>query len=306
MSEETGDEPGDGAGLLDLAERLYSLPLGEFTAARDALVKQHRGTDLARDLKALRKPSTAAWVVDLLVRHETEQVEQVLSVGAALREAQAAMSADELRTLTRQRRQLTAAVTTTARGLAREHGLRVTEAVAEQVQATLTAAMVDAECARAVRSGLLVAPLETTGMDDVDVAGALALPQALGFEAPAAAPPEAPPRPELRVVPDPEAAAKARAAAQDELDAADEELAVARGSREEAGQRVEELEARSLQVQSEIDELRRRLAELESTSDEVEEELGEAEEERDEAQAALEDAQAERDRAAAALTALDP
>ena len=301
MSEEPGDEPG----LLDLAEQLYSLPLGEFTAARDALVKQHRGTDLARDLKALRKPTTAAWVVDLLVRHETEQVEQVLSVGAALREAQEAMSADELRTLTRQRRQLTAAVTTTARGLAREHGLRVTEAVAEQVQATLTAAMADAECARAVRSGLLVAPLETTGMDDVDVAGALALPQALGFEAPAAAP-EAPPRPELRVVPDPEAEAKARAAAQDELDAADEELAAAREAREEVGQRVEELEARSLQVQSEIDELRRRLAELEETSDEVDDELGGAEEERDEAQAALEEAQAERDRAAAALTALDP
>lgn len=295
-------EEADAPSLLDLAEDLYGLPLGEFTASRDALVKQHRGSDLARDLKALRKPTTAAWVVDLLVRHETEQVEQVLSVGAALREAQASMSADELRTLTKQRRQLTAAVTTTARGLAREHGLRVTEAVAEQVQATLTAAMVDADCARAVRSGLLVAPLETTGVDDVDVAAALALPQALGFEARAAAPAEAPPRPELHVVPDPEAQERARAAAEEALAAADEELARAREAREEAGARVEELEARGLQVQSEIDELRRRLAELESTSEEVDDELGEAEDERDEAQAALEEAEAERDRAARALT----
>lgn len=295
-------EEADAPSLLDLAEDLYGLPLGEFTASRDALVKQHRGSDLARDLKALRKPTTAAWVVDLLVRHETEQVEQVLSVGAALREAQASMSADELRTLTKQRRQLTAAVTTTARGLAREHGLRVTEAVAEQVQATLTAAMVDADCARAVRSGLLVAPLETTGVDDVDVAAALALPQAFGFEARAAAPPEAPPRPELHVVPDPEAQERARAAAEEALAAADEELARAREAREEAGARVEELEARGLQVQSEIDELRRRLAELESTSEEVDDELGEAEDERDEAQAALEEAEAERDRAARALT----
>ncbi|MEN8706381.1 MAG: hypothetical protein ABF306_09625 [Nocardioides marinisabuli] len=297
MSEEAG-----APSLLDLAEDLYGLPLGEFTASRDALVKQHRGSDLARDLKALRKPTTAAWVVDLLVRHETEQVEQVLSVGAALREAQASMSADELRTLTKQRRQLTAAVTTTARGLARKHGLRVTEAVAEQVQATLTAAMVDADCARAVRSGLLVAPLETTGVDDVDVAAALALPQALGFEARAAAPAEAPPRPELHVVPDPEAQERARAEAEEALEAADEELARAREAREEAGARVEELEARGLQVQSEIDELRRRLAELESTSEDVDDELGEAEDERDEAQAALEEAEAERDRAARALT----
>ncbi|NYD58473.1 vacuolar-type H+-ATPase subunit I/STV1 [Nocardioides marinisabuli] len=295
-------EEADAPSLLDLAEDLYGLPLGEFTASRDALVKQHRGSALARDLKALRKPTTAAWVVDLLVRHETEQVEQVLSVGAALREAQASMSADELRTLTKQRRQLTAAVTTTARGLAREHGLRVTEAVAEQVQATLTAAMVDADCARAVRSGLLVAPLETTGVDDVDVAAALALPQALGFEARAAAPAEAPPRPELHVVPDPEAQERARAEAEEALEAADEELARAREAREEAGARVEELEARGLQVQSEIDELRRRLAELESTSEDVDDELGEAEDERDEAQAALEEAEAERDRAARALT----
>ncbi len=270
--------------------------------SRDALVKQHKGTDLARELKALRKPSTAAWVVDLLVRHETEQVEQVLAVGSALRQAQASMSAEELRTLTKQRRQLTAALTTTARGLAREHGLRVTEAVAEQVQATLTAAILDEDCARAVRSGLLVAPLATTGVDDVDVGAAVALPQALGFEARAVDRQEAAPpaRPDLRVVPDPEAGARARAAAQEALEAAEAELALARGAREEAGARVAELEARGLQVQSEMDELRRRLAELEASYDDVEDELEDAEEERAEAQAALEEAQAEAERAGAA------
>ena len=78
--------------LLPLAEDLYGLPLADFTPARDALVKQHKGSPLAAALKALRKPSTAAWVVDLLVRHETEQVEQVLAVGAALRSAQDSMS----------------------------------------------------------------------------------------------------------------------------------------------------------------------------------------------------------------------
>jgi hypothetical protein len=47
-------------------------------------------------VKALRKPSVAAWVVNLLVRREAEQVEQVLGVGEALREAQAGMSGEEL------------------------------------------------------------------------------------------------------------------------------------------------------------------------------------------------------------------
>ena len=100
--------------LLEIADELYALPLAEFTPARDAQAKALKGTPLAAPVKALRKPSTAAWVVNLLVRHESEQVAQVLQVGAALRAAQANLSGDELRALTRQRRQLTAAVATAA------------------------------------------------------------------------------------------------------------------------------------------------------------------------------------------------
>ena len=55
--------------LLAAADRLYGLTLAEFTPARDALVKEHRGDkELAARLKALKKPSLAAWVVNLLVR----------------------------------------------------------------------------------------------------------------------------------------------------------------------------------------------------------------------------------------------
>lgn len=292
--------------LLALAERLYGLPLADFTPSRDELVKRHRGTPLAARLKALRKPSTAAWVVDLLVRHETDQVEQVLAVGAALREAQESMSADDLRTLTKQRRQLTAAVTTTARGLARSRGLKVTAAVADQVEATLTAAMVDAECARAVRSGLLVSGLAATGVDDVDVAGAVALPDALGFEA-AAVPdehPEPAERPALSVVPDPEADLKARRAAESALAEAEDELAAAQEAHGDVKAEADELQARSMQLQAEIDELKRRLAELESEADEVDDALEEAEEAVEEAWATVSEAQSARDEAAAALERL--
>jgi hypothetical protein len=172
-----------GADLLEIADELYALSLAEFTPARDAKAKELKGTDLAAQVKKLKKPSMAAWVVNLLVRHESDQVEQVLQVGAALREAQASMSGEELRQLTRQRRQLTAAVTTQARRLARENGQKVTDAVAEQVEATLTAAMVDESCGRAVRSGLLVQALSATGVDEVELDQALAVPEALGFEA---------------------------------------------------------------------------------------------------------------------------
>ncbi len=112
--------------LLGIADELYGLAPGEFTPARDARAKELKGTDLGAAVKKLKKPSVAAWVVNQLVRYETEQVEQVLAVGSALREAQANLAGDELRELTRQRRQLTAAVTTRARALASERGVKVT------------------------------------------------------------------------------------------------------------------------------------------------------------------------------------
>ncbi|MBJ7356221.1 hypothetical protein [Nocardioides sp.] len=289
--------------LLSIADELYALGLGDFTPARDAKAKELKGTDLAPRVKALKKPSLAAWVVNLLVRHETEQVEQVLTVGAALREAQAAMSGDELRALTRQRRQLTAAVTTRARALAREHGQKVTDAVADQVEATLTASMVDQGCAAAVRSGLLVAALSSTGVDAVALDQAVAVPEALGFEAPAREA-DAPTKPDLHVVPDPDQDEKARAAAQEQLDAAEDSLAEASDALETAAAELVELEARSMQVQAEIDELKRRIAELEETADEVDDAIAEAEDARDEAQEAVTEATRERDAAARRLDRL--
>ena len=294
------------ADLLEIADELYGLPLADFTPARDARVKELKGTDLATQVKALKKPSVAAWVVNLLVRRESEQVEQVLSVGAALRAAQASMSGDALRELTKQRRQLTAAVTTRARRTAREEGTKVTDAVADQVEATLTAAMVDADCAKAVRSGMLVSALVTTGLDPVDpdaLTGAVAVPEALGFEAPAREA-EPPPRPDLHVVPDPEADRKAIEAAEQALAAAGVELDEATEARDEATAAYDDLEARSLQLQAEIDELRGRIAELEASAEEVDDEIAEAEEARDESAAALQEATRARDAARASLDRL--
>ena len=292
--------------LLEIADDLYALTPAEFTAARDARAKELKGTDLAAAVKALKKPGIAAWVVNLLVRRESGQVDQLLNVGAALREAQAAMSAGELRTLTKQRRQVTAAVTQQARHHVAEAGHKVSQAVADQVEATLTAAMVDAECGRAVRSGLLVAPLHTTGVDAVGadvLAAALAVPAALGFAATAREAPEPGP-PDLRVVPDPDAADKARAAAAERRDQAAASYDEARAAHADAVSDLDRLSARSLQLQAELDELRRRVADLESELDEVDDELGDAEDVRDEAAAALRTATAERDAAQAALERL--
>lgn len=280
--------------LLEIAEELYGLPLGEFTAARDARARDLKGTPLAGSVKALRKPATAAWVVDLLVRRENDQVAQMVTVGEALRQAQEGMDAAALRELTKQRRQLTAALTVRARALARSVGLKVTEQVAEQVEETLTAAMIDASAAQAVRSGLLVAPLRATGVGSVDAAGAVALPDALGFSAaPVADPPVS-----LHLVPDPEPDRRALEEAQAALAEASAAVQEAEAERDRAAAEVERLQAHALQVQAELDELRRQVAELEESAQEIDDELAEAEEERTEAESAVAVAVRRRDQAA--------
>jgi len=292
--------------LLELADELYALPQEAFTPARDAKAKELRADkELAAAVRKLKKPSVAAWVVNLFVRREAAQVDQVIAVGQALRDAQEGMDGAELRALTRQRRQLTSTVTQQARSLAKDEGVKVTQSVADQVEATLTAAMLDPECARAVRSGLLTAALSSTGVDSVDVAAVVAVPEALGFSATPTTG-EEPAPPELHVVPGEgdDAAARKREEAEAALAAAQETVDETESALAEANQAVEDLQARSLQLQSEIDELRRTLTELESSAEDTDEELEEAEEVQTDAASAHSAAVKTRDAAQKALDKL--
>ena len=289
--------------LLDIADELYGLSMNDFTPARDAKAKELKGTELAGPVKALKKPTLAAWVVNMLVRHETEQVDQVLAVGAALRDAATSLDGKELRELTKQRRQLTNAVTARARGVASSLGVKVTQSVADQVEDSLTAAMLDPDCAKALRSGLLVAAMSATGVGESTAGAAVALPAALGFSA-TSAPPEPSGRPDLKVVPDPDADAKKLAAAEAALEAASSAEEAARATYDETDAAVTDLEARTMQLQAEIDELKRKLVELEESAEEVDEELDEAEEARTEARTALRKAEQAREQAESAVARL--
>jgi hypothetical protein len=269
-----GEAPAE---LLALADALYAEPPPTFTATRDALAREQQDKALAKQVKALRKPSVAAWAVNLLVRRESEQIDQVLGVAEALRAAAEAMDADELRTLTRQRRQLTTALATTARALAREHEVKLSASTVDQVEDMLNAAMLDPLAASVVRSGLVLTGFTSSGVGDLDPGGLVALPEAVGF----AATPVERERPRLSVVPEDDAVRRARA--QDALAAAEEEASRARNDVSEIEATLAELDARRLQLAEEIDETKRRLASLESDLDGVEDDIEDAEAARDEA-----------------------
>jgi hypothetical protein len=298
--------------LMGAAEELYGLLPAEFVPRRNALAKEAKDDgdkELSEQVKKLAKPSTAAWVVNMLVRHEPEQVEQILELGAALREAQESMAGDQLRELGKQRRQLTAAVTRQARALAVELGERIGEPIADQVQGTLHAAMVDEDAAKAVRTGCLIKPMAVAGSEASDVVESVAVPSALGegVVRRAPAPPQRRPaakkaaKPELSVVED---NSRAIADAEAAVQAAEDELATAERQLAKAQAKVEKREAKALQLQGELDELRRRVAEVEQRIEANEDELSDAEDARDEQEEVVEASRRSVDQARRALEAL--
>lgn len=290
--------------LLAEADDLYALAPSDFTAARDARAKALKSADgaLSVAVKSLRKPSVAAWLVNQLVRRDRAALDDLVVVGAALREAQASLSAEQLRAFTKQRRQLTAGVTTRARAIGRDLGTKVTETVAEQIEATLTAAVLDEGAGDAVSTGLLVTALRPAGVDAVDTDAALAVPGAAGFRASEV---ETDSRAEapvvLSVVPDPDDDSRAVEEAQARLAGAELALAEAEAELAELDEEVEDLEARGMQAHSRIDELRTRLAEAQERQARVEDQLVDAEESQTEQRAVVAAARAERDEAVTRL-----
>ena len=165
--------------LETVAGELYRLRPEEFTAARDERVRLARSGgdgDLAREIQRLRKPTTSAWVVNLLVHMRTAEIDQLLGLGDSLREAQTGLKGEELRGLSRQRTQVVASLARQGRRLADEVGHRVSESVEREVEATLEAALADLGAAAAVRSGRLAKSLSYSGFGGVDVSGAVVAP----------------------------------------------------------------------------------------------------------------------------------
>jgi hypothetical protein len=141
--------------MLDEADDLYGLPLGEFTAARDALAKRLRGEKRREDadfVKGLKRPSVAAGAINLAVREHG--ADDLLAAGEELRSAHGALlegsgDAAAVRAATERER---AAVRDFAR-LAL--GDDASEATEEKVRATLHAASVDDEVRELLEAGRL-------------------------------------------------------------------------------------------------------------------------------------------------------
>ena len=139
--------PDDDAGIDTAAEELYAVLPAVFIATRNGLAKQARTEgeeELYEQIKSLRRPSAAAWLVNLLARSD-EGFEQFSDLSNRLRDAQTNLDAPTMKELGQERTRVVAELVERAVALARsaDPQYKDTATVRDQVTSTLTAAVAD-------------------------------------------------------------------------------------------------------------------------------------------------------------------
>ncbi|MFD5163573.1 hypothetical protein ACFWMJ_36915 [Streptomyces hawaiiensis] len=229
-----------------VADELYALRPEEFTAARASAMASARTAgdrELAERIRALRKPSLAAWVSNLLVRNSPGEVEPLLRLGEGLRQAHQDLDGAQLRELSRRQHALIRALSLQARQLAEEAGHPIGESVQREVESTLHAVLADPDAARAWAGGRLAKPLSAA-------VGFPAVAEGARPRRPAPAP--APSRPDKKVS---ERQRRRLAQARKDAEAAEHDLRELRDAAETAGRSAAE-------AKRQVEELQRRVEEL--------------------------------------------
>jgi hypothetical protein len=215
-------------------DRLYGLPLEEFTSARETLARRLRGEgrkEEAAGVSALRKPVLAAWVVNRLARAERKEVRALIAAAEGIRAGR--RGADD------RFREGLDRLAAAARQVLAEAGRDPTDAVVREAVTTLrSAAAADHE---SLAAGRLSQTVEATGF--AAMAGAVVRPPQSASAAPKR---EARRDAGARI----EKARAALTAAQDdarvlrrEADAAERAARTARAKADDAERRVERAEA---------------------------------------------------------------
>jgi len=158
----------------EAADALYAAPGADFIATRNELAKQLKtdGDQLGSTrLKAMRKPTVAAWVANLLARKLPDDLDDLLALGDEFREATADLDGDRLRELTPRRHQLLDKLSTEATRLSGDEGQKVSADVGQKLRETLDAALIDPAAGDAVREGRLSSALRHVGFGVVDENG---------------------------------------------------------------------------------------------------------------------------------------
>lgn len=212
--------------------------------------------DAAAAILALRKPSMAAWALNVLVARRPELLDELMRLGSTLGEAQHAGDAALLRTLGSERRSLVARAVAATVDSAAELDATLSSGVVEAVRQSIQAASADADVAARLASGRLTEALTSSGAvwggaaaESTDRQGSEASTAAGVRDDPAAG-----------AEPDDDRRRRLRA----RLDAAEHEAEVASAAKEAADGLLTETASREAELLRDRQELARRLDELDA------------------------------------------
>lgn len=231
----------------EVADKLYADEPSSFIAARnDAVAEAKTAGDaaLAAEIAKLRKPTVGAWLVNLLALQKPQLINDLLDLGQAMREAQRHLKGEELRQFANQRRKVIASLVAQAQALAgTTAGSTVGKLPLTEVEATLTAALSDADLAAQVRAGRVIKTVSYAGFGEMPTPDAEAQPPQRSQD-------KGPQRRKL------EQAREAEAAARESATQAEAAEQAATGTLTEIEQRIEELEERRIAARQELNRLR--------------------------------------------------
>lgn len=274
------------ANLHSIAHELYGLPLAEFTQTRDAWATTERdGGDaqLAKEVRALRKPSTTAWAVNMLARSQPDLLEELVELGAQLRQAQSASDGARMRSLDQDRRRLMARMAAEAVTVAELHDQPLGSAASAGLDETMKAALADREAGRAVLDGMLVTGLSAPGLGAVDLSDTVAIEPTPSLKRP---PGETDDSAEIA------AAHKAVATAGREATAAGKAAATARAKLDNAIEQLADLDQQRADLAAQLERLQERVTEAGEKVETRQADVDEANDAEAKALQALDDAEA--------------
>jgi hypothetical protein len=174
------DGNGRAMDLDTVVDELYGLLPDDFAATRKTRAGEAQAAgdrDLAAAIRQLRRPTTSAWLANLLVRERPVEIATLLELGTALLKAQSDLAGAEMRRLSQRRQDVVAPLSDAARRLARGLGREVSESTIRELEETLDAAVADSEARAALASGHLASALRYSGLGSAEV-GPVAKPTA--------------------------------------------------------------------------------------------------------------------------------
>ena len=163
--------------VAEAMQDLYAVGPDEFMATRSRLVADARAASdkaAAAEIGRLRKPSLAAWAVNLTAREAEDVVADLVDLGERMRSAQSRLDAAALTGMRKERDATVEVYVRAATRAVSDAGRSLSPAAQQEVRATAIAALADEKASAAVTSGQLTRSLSYSGFGEVDLAEALA------------------------------------------------------------------------------------------------------------------------------------